>query len=189
MHDPSVLVADIKGLPLSRRSFRRWRKNGTRPSLLEVWHEEPGERDSGTVCGYKSMRRHPHHWRVRFMPYVELRRRFERCAKCGRRMNHATRFGYMGSDKVWHDECSSLAHVTGDKKILLEVLDRLTFAYSIDDQDTLRSLVVRPEPRDQFLLHYRTWQMLEGYRKGNDKWRAPNEHIKAHWREMPNRNS
>lgn len=189
MHDPSVLVADIKGLPLSRRSFRRWRKNGTRPSLVEVWHEEPGGHDSGTVCKYKSMRRHPHHWRVRFMPYVELRRRFERCAKCGRRMNHATRFSYMGSDKVWHDECSSLAHVTGDKKILLEVLDRLAFAYSIDDQDTLRSLVVRPEPRDQFLLYYRTWQMLEGYRKGNDKWRAPNEHIKAHWREIPNRNS
>lgn len=94
----------------------------------------------------------------------------------------------MGSDKVWHDECSSLARVTGEKKILLEVLDRLTFAYSIDDQDTLRSLVVRPEPRDQFLLYYRTWQMLEAYRKGNDKWRAPNEHITAHWRETPNNN-
>lgn len=157
MHDPSVLLWDNK--------------------ILEVWHEEPGGRDSGSVCPYRSMRRHPHHWRVRFMPYVRLRRRLDRCAMCGRRMNKATRFGYMGSGKVWHEQCSELASQRSDKKLLLEVLDRLASAHGIDDQETLRSLVVRPERRDQFLLYYRTWGMLTRYRDGDDKWRAPNEHI------------
>jgi len=177
MHDPSVLVADIAGVPLTPRSLRRWRKGAGRPALIEVWHEEPGGRDSGSVCAYKSMRWHPHHWRVRFMPYVEMRRRFERCAACGRRMNRATRFGYMSSDKVWHEECSALAVMRGDRRLLLEVLDRLAFAYGIDDQDALRSVVVRMERRDQFLLYYRTWQLLAHYRASDDKWRAPNEHM------------
>jgi hypothetical protein len=177
MHDPSVLVADIKGLPIAPRSWRRWRKFKDRPSLIEVWHEEPDGRDSGTVCGYRAMRWHVHHWRVRVMPIVEQLRRLERCAHCGRRMNRATRFGYMGSGKVWHEECSALGQYRSDRRLLLEVIDRLAGAYGIDDEDHLKSVVTRIERRDQFLLWYRTWQMLSAYRSGNDRWKAPNEHI------------
>ena len=177
MNDPSVLIADIAGVPLSPRSLRRWRRGLGRPALLEVWHEEPGGHDSGTKCAYRAMRWHAHHWRVRFMPYIEQRRRFDRCAGCGTRMNRAVRFGYMGSDKVWHEWCSARAAMQSDRRLLLEVLDRLASAYGIDDEQTLRSLVVRPERRDQFLLYYRTWQMLSHYRTSDDKWRAPNEHL------------
>jgi hypothetical protein len=157
MHDPDVLIVDNR--------------------LIEVWHHEPGDRDSGSVCAYRSMHWHPHHWRVRFMPVVRLRRRLDRCAECGRRMNTATRFGYMGSGKVWHEECSDRARLRSDRLRMLETVDRLLFAWSVDSQENLRSLVERPERRDQFTLWYQTWRDVEWYRSSDQKWRAPNEHI------------
>ena len=94
MHDPDVLVFDIR-LP--------WRdRHGYRRSIVNVWHHEPGGADSGDVCkhyrrwqepdgAWKSealhiWRWHVHHWRIQVHPLGALRRRvIDRCAWCGGR--------------------------------------------------------------------------------------------------------
>jgi len=178
MHDPLVLLWSIRRPPITPREWRRryW------PAALDIWHREPHGRDSGTVCPSHTRWRHLHHWHLRFWPAFNFRMRFKRCAGCGRRMNRAARFGYMGSDKVWHEECSGLAGLRQERLIMLEVLDRLFITYGIDSRDVLRMAVERPtERRDQFLLSYRPWTMVEHYRSQppEKRWRAPNEHLAA----------
>jgi hypothetical protein len=70
------------------------------PSLVTVWHVEPGGKDSGEVClHYRRDRRpdgkwettflngwrwHVHHWRIQVRPLQKLRRvLLTRCAWCG----------------------------------------------------------------------------------------------------------
>lgn len=153
MHDPKVLL---------------WAT-----SLIEVWHQEPGGADSGTVCRYQTMGRHPWHWQIKLMPLVRVRRRLQHCDRCGRRMNKASRFGYQGSDKVWHDECSLLGRLERDRLLLLEILDRVLS--DVEDAPAFRERVERFEERDQFLLWYSGWGMLDRYRTDGPRWRAPNE--------------
>lgn len=166
----ATLVYSLEGVPLSTRAWRRWRKHGFRPYLIEVWDntDEPDE-GSGLKVG---------RYRVKFVPWQTFRHRFVRCAECGRRMNRASRHSYMGTDKVWHDECMSLGRMRANEKVVLEALDRLLRAWSVDDAEALRSLVVNPfEARDQFLLWHGTWARVEWYRnQPNEKrWRAPNQ--------------
>lgn len=107
MHDPSMLVLEIK------------------PIHLDVWHDDPGGHDSGTVCGHPPMRlaarllwtvRHARHLHYRFLPYLKVRRWIkDRCAGCGRRfLWKDSRHSYQSTNKVWHDPCMSLRHVRGD---------------------------------------------------------------------------
>lgn len=104
MHDPSTLLFDI------------------RPIRLDVWHDEPGGHDSGTVCGPIPMPiparlwwaiRHARHLHYRFWPYLKIRRWIrDHCDECGRRfLWKDSRNGYMGSDAVYHDKCMSLRSV------------------------------------------------------------------------------
>lgn len=96
-------------------------------TLIEVWHDEPGGADSGTVCkdrypcGVRWTIRHRKHLRWRLMPYLHIKRRFERCEECHRRMWKATRFG-TGWDApgVLHYECSSLRHLRHERLDLLK---------------------------------------------------------------------
>jgi hypothetical protein len=176
VHDPLVLLWTIKRPPLTPEEWRkkRW------PPLLDIWHREPDGRDSGTVCPYRIHWRHPHHWHLRFWPVFNFRSRFKRCGGCGRRMNTAARFGYMGTGKVWHDECQALGHLRQDMTIMTETLDRLVTTMGITTRDELRAVVARPEERrDQFLLYYRPWERLDSYRAKppGERWRAPNEHL------------
>lgn len=161
MHDPSCLLFHSK--------------------LVEIWHDEPGGHDSGSRCRYASMRWHPQHWRIKFMPYVNLRRRLQRCAECGRRMNKATRNSYQSTDKVWHNECMTVRHLRSERLVFLEVLDRLFKRYDIDSPELLRAAVVDiNERRDQFLLWYTPWTQIESYHKPETtKWRSPNEHLET----------
>lgn len=96
-------------------------------TLVEVWHDEPGGADSGTVCKDRHPRgprwawRHRAHLRWKFMPLVILRCRLERCDECHRRMWKATRFA-TGWDApgVLHDECHALRHVRWQREDLLK---------------------------------------------------------------------
>lgn len=90
MHDPDVLAFSIPR-PWPRRSGMR-RRRWYWPSLVDVWHHEPGGADALTVCRDPRWRWHARHWRLRFPPLVMLRRRLlTRCAYCGgrsRRRDH-----------------------------------------------------------------------------------------------------
>ncbi|MGJ3223777.1 hypothetical protein ACQEUV_33135 [Micromonospora aurantiaca (nom. illeg.)] len=72
------------------------------PSLITIWHVEPGGHDSGEVCRHyervqqpdgtwtsrmlRGWRWHVHHWRIQVRPVQHLRRRLlTRCAWCGGR--------------------------------------------------------------------------------------------------------
>lgn len=104
MHDPSVLVFDVRAV------------------RLDVWHDEPDGRDAGQVCGYPphpSIRRlwwtirHARHLHFRWWPYLNVKRWVvDRCDDCGKRFRwREARHSYQSTDKVWHDVCMSLRHV------------------------------------------------------------------------------
>lgn len=104
MHDPSVLIFDL------------------RPLRLDVWHDEPGGHDSGEVCGHAPQRgvarlawtlRHVRHLHYRWWPYLNVRRWIvDRCDGCGKRFRwRDARYSYQGTDRVWHDVCMTLRHV------------------------------------------------------------------------------
>lgn len=96
-------------------------------TLVEVWHDEPGGRDCGEVCkdrhprGVRWTIRHRKHLRWKLMPWLRLKRKFDRCEECHRRMWKATRFG-TGWDApgVLHYECSSLRHLRHARLDLLK---------------------------------------------------------------------
>lgn len=119
MHDPDVLVFTIRRPWPSRSPFEqpgehpRWQVGWSRywylagqqlhfPAMIDVWHREPGGRDSGEVCKHYRRRQdeagqwqvtilhgwkfHAHHWRVQIVLLQDLRRRLlTRCAWCGGR--------------------------------------------------------------------------------------------------------
>ena len=107
MHDPSVLVFDVRWLH------------------LDIWHDEPGGHDSGEVCGRLPMAvgarllwtvRHARHLHYRFWPYLNVKRWIvDRCDHCGQRFRWKdARHSYQSTDKVWHDVCMTLRHVRAD---------------------------------------------------------------------------
>lgn len=84
-------------------------------TLIEIWHDEPGGGDMRTVCkeihprGIRWAWKHRAHLRWKLMPWLNVRRRFERCDECHRRMWKATRFGTgWDSTGVLHSECHLL---------------------------------------------------------------------------------
>ena len=131
MHDPLTVAFEVcrpwprrsqctlKSAP--RWSFRGrfWQLAGRRyywPSLITVWHVEPGGHDSGDVCKHyrrdqqadgkwkttmlRGWRFHAHHWRVQVIPLLALRRwALTRCAWCGGRSTETNRLDTGGS---WH---------------------------------------------------------------------------------------
>lgn len=123
MHDPMFLVFDVDFPARIKRKLPGWL---TRLGGLDVWHDEPDGRDSGTVCkGYRgnsalswhSVRwawAHRSHLHYRFWPYLMLKRWIvDRCDECGRRfLWRDARIGNgMNSPGVLHMQCSSLVHV------------------------------------------------------------------------------
>lgn len=141
MHDPSVVAFTIPR-PWPKRQARpfgktRWRFHGKFwniagrgiywPSIITVWHVEPGGRDSGTVCKRRSWKRHVHHWRIQIHPLQHFRRwALTRCEWCGGRsrkgdmVNHSHQWDrarghwWRGERGLFHGDCSSIesAHRT-----------------------------------------------------------------------------
>lgn len=143
MHDPLVVAFEIRR-PWSKRSRPRY-IDGTPapthrywPSLVTVWHREPGGHDSGEVCRhyhryqdaegkwqYKfhhAWRFHVHHWRIQVHGLQALRRRLlTRCAWCGGRsvkgdaVNVSHQWDgppgrwWEGEPGLFHMDCSAIA--------------------------------------------------------------------------------
>ena len=142
MHDPSTLAFTVR-LPVPSRVSRR--RDGRKPGfrwpfwitrrhevyfghdLVDVWHEEPGGADAGTVCGRRRLWTHWRHLRLRFPMARAVRRRlFTTCEWCGelgnRRqpVNVSHQWGGDGRNRrahwwngdrgLYHSECSSVAN-------------------------------------------------------------------------------
>lgn len=136
MHDPKVVVYEIRRPwpKVSRSSPRarepRWKfslrspfwniagREAYFPSLITIWHVEPGGDDVGTHCSYHDQWRHVHHWRLQFPPLQKWRRRLlTRCEECGRKGSPNVSFAWERASTPWwrgekglyHRECASLA--------------------------------------------------------------------------------
>lgn len=139
--------------PSSYSAF--WRLNGRDyywPSLITVWHREPGGRDGLTVCqkriprGDGTWRRtrgwrwHIHHYKLTFRPYQKWRRRLlTRCAWCGGRdrkgdsVNHSHSWNgprarwWQGEKGLFHRDCSSIKSAHSTCTCTRPVLDHDTY--------------------------------------------------------------
>jgi len=158
MHDPMTVAHEIRSpwpkpavfmTEQAARTGTRWKIGGVFwilagrgvyfPSLVTVWHREPGGRDSLTVCGRRvqqgdgtwrysrGWRWHVHHWRIQIPPLQSLRRRLlTRCTWCkGRSVkgdqvnishqwNRARGHWWQGERGLFHQDCSAIqsAHST-----------------------------------------------------------------------------
>lgn len=122
MHDPLCVAFEIKRpWPRSIRGPRRYW-----PALVVVWHREPGGRDAGTVCTYRRMAWHVHHWKLQVPPLQKLRRRLlTRCTWCGGRdrkgdaVNVSRQWGgprapwWRGEQGLYHSDCSAVSSAHG----------------------------------------------------------------------------
>lgn len=108
------------------------------PSLITVWHREPGGRDSGEVCKHyrrwqdeagewqwkilHGWRWHAHHWKVQIHPLQAWRRRLlTRCEWCKGRHRHGDPVNmshswdsprgrwWQGEPGLYHRDCSAIA--------------------------------------------------------------------------------
>jgi len=151
MHDPDVVAFEIRR-PWPRRSrtpngeacwsFRGpfWKLAGIGlywPTMITIWHREPGGQDSGEVCNHytrwkgedgkwqsriqRGWRWHIHHWRIQVGPLQTLRRwALTRCAWCGGRSRKGDRADishqwdgergpwWRGERGLFHRDCSSI---------------------------------------------------------------------------------
>lgn len=148
MHDPEVVAWEIRS-PIPRRPRAPLRKNPPRwklrgafkyvaghelyfPSLLTVWHREPGGRDVGDVCPHwyrdgdklihtQAWKWHVHHWRITCPPLQELRRwLLTRCQWCGGPSRRGDRVDvsyqwdvpkvpwWRGRHGLYHSDCTSV---------------------------------------------------------------------------------
>lgn len=134
MHDPDVVAFDIRRpWPRRERGFKprdegRWKFRGPFwviaglrlywPTMITVWHREPGGRDSGEVCKHYirwkgddgkwqskmlgGWRWHVHHWRIQISPLQHLRRwALTRCAWCGGRSRKGDS---VNISQAWHEK-------------------------------------------------------------------------------------
>lgn len=128
MHDPLVVAFEIKR-PWPKRTTKFGGMRGWRwPSMVTVWHREPGGADALSVCKHHSWwRLHVHHWRIQVPPLQHLRRRLlTRCAWCGGRSRKGDMVDvshtwdgqrapwWRGERGLFHSDCSSIetAHRT-----------------------------------------------------------------------------
>lgn len=142
MHDPLVVAFEIRR-PWPKCSRPR-NGDGTPappswywPSIITVWHHEPGGHDSGEICKHyrrdpvgdgehritvtNAWRFHVHHWRIQVHALQTLRRRvLTRCAWCGGRsskhdpvnVSHSwdgpRGHWWRGEPGLFHGDCSGI---------------------------------------------------------------------------------
>ncbi len=157
--------------------------------LATIWHVEPNDADSGTVCKHwadghplKAWRWHVWHWRVQIMPLQSLRARlFDRCAECGRKgrpnVSHqwdGKRLGwwkFTSREGLYHRECSALVSYRRTVETDKALIRHLIAAYRVETDETEIELVERltdPKSRGmEFALSYRLTNVL-GYERGDN---------------------
>lgn len=143
MHDPLVVAFEIRrpwpttsrprnldGTPATPHTY--W------PSLITIWHREPGGHDSGEICKHHSRyqdgdgkwqwkfhhawRFHLWHWKVQIHPLQDLRRHLlTRCIWCNGRsrkgdaVNHSLQWDgerapwWRGERGLFHGDCASVS--------------------------------------------------------------------------------
>lgn len=151
MHDPDVVVFDIKW-PLP--SWRSWRRNRAhkrvsgkayRAAIVTVWHHEPDGHDSGRICkgmGGSDLTLHNVRWAWTHRAHLWLqwplwqslcRRIWTRCAECGepfRRGQATFSHGWNGDGPGWkvrpagvyHEKCSALVGIRSQRDEFLRAL-------------------------------------------------------------------
>jgi hypothetical protein len=143
VHDPSVVVFDV---PRPWPKVRRRNAVGRLfywPSIITVWHDEPGGRDAGSLCGWPErgrklplwLFRHRRHLRVQWRTKQALNRwLYQRCEHCGgkSRRRHPVNVSHQwgsgpqewGRSKpgLYHGACSANVSLRRD---LLEALEAL----------------------------------------------------------------
>lgn len=173
MHDPLVVAFEIPRPWPGRAQWidrhpsrwsikgRSWKLAGRGflfPSLVTVWHREPGGRDSGEVCKHhhryqdatgewqfklhRAWRFHVHHWRIQIPAIQELRRRLlTRCEWCGGRsrkrdsVNHSFQWDgprrrwWRGEKGLYHGDCASISSAHGTCICERPVLEHDTYGH------------------------------------------------------------
>ncbi|MEU5156780.1 hypothetical protein [Glycomyces sp. NPDC021274] len=137
-------------------------RNGRRhlywPSIVDVWHVEPGDKDSNPPCHSKWWQLHFWHWDVKVAIVQRLKRfLFERCTECGRRYP----WGYAPVSREWdepggrwfrvrphayHWECCHLVQLRHQQK---------------QDEQIIRHLHEGTTPLMEWALSYRLNKILE----------------------------
>ena len=191
MHDPLVVAFQIRRpwprRPWSKR-FSKYRRFYF-PSVVTIWHREPGNRDSGEVCKHwangkplRSWRWHVWHWHVQIHLVQALRRwLLERCELCGRRypwnyspISHqwdapGSRWFAGIQRRGYHHECSSLVILRRDRATDEELIRYLFAAVQItqdEDEAELLHRLTDPKRRSlEFQLAYRLTHLL-GFERG-----------------------
>lgn len=219
MHDPLVVAFDIRR-PWPTRSSGGSQKDGRRwhwarhgawwkpgswspfvtafgrqwyfPSLITIWHAEPGGCDMGEVCKHwrtdrhgnrvrnDRWRMHVHHWQIQIAPMQKLKMfLFERCEECGRRYA----WGYAPVSHQWdkpgarwfrverrafHHECSSLVHLRrgreGDERLIRHLFAAYRLVADMSEPEALGKLT---DPRNRTLefADARRLTLLLGYER------------------------
>lgn len=182
MHDPEVLAFAIPRPWPKRRKHSLG--NGKRywPSLIDIWHMEPGGADALTVCGKQRWKLHVHHWKVQVRPLQKLKRLlFERCELCGRGYS----WGYAPTSHQWdsdpapwfkitrrsfHSECSALHSARHSMKTYEYLLSFLTTEISVASRESRVAVVERLTGFGSQLEYYQRsrLQYALGYERGDD---------------------
>lgn len=179
--------------------YSHWRIAGREfywPSLITIWHNEPGGRDSGDVCPHRvrwqdesgkwrskplrGWRWHVHHWSIQVHPFQNWRRRLlTRCEECGRK--GSPNIGHQwdrekgpwwkGERGLYHRECSSLIHYRrteeGDKELIRYLVSALRVA---SDESTEEVVARLTDPRSRGLDFHHAYRLTRvmGYERDDD---------------------
>lgn len=151
MHANPDSPADCEAWARRRPAFPWWRPGSYSaswvlagrgwywPTMITVWHREPGGHDSGEICMHylrrqdsegrwhtrieRSWRWHIRHWKIQVHPAQALRRQLlTRCAWCGGRSRKRDAVNishswdgprghwWQGEPGLYHHECSAVQH-------------------------------------------------------------------------------
>ena len=140
MHDPSVVVFDVRRPWPTRRRRPFVGRRLYWPPIITVWHEEPGGRDAGSLCGYPERGRKLPMWLVRHRRHLRAqwqalnRWLYQRCEHCGgkSRKGHPVNVSHQWDSEpqrwgrsvpgLYHGPCSGLV---GTRRSLDEAQEAL----------------------------------------------------------------
>ena len=161
------------------------------PSVVIVWHREPGNRDSGEVCKHRHQRPdgtwkftrrwrwHVHHWQFTVYPTLHLKRwLFSRCEECGRGFRYAeapvSRSGWGGGkgpawfrngEKVVHGHCSQLQSLRSsrieDEHLMRAMFSAYRLASDLDEPTAIERFRHLPDDEGRPHSGFRAHHRLE----------------------------
>lgn len=165
------------------------------PSLITVWHVEPGGRDALTVCRPRPTKRpdgtwhysrrwhwHVHHWHIQIPSLQHLRRALlTRCEECGRKgspnvshqWDRERGRWWQGERGLYHGQCSGLISMRCQQKIDEALIRTLFAAFRLHiDADEAEALARLTNPgrttrRMEFNEAYRLTHVL-GYERDSN---------------------